>query len=461
MFAIIDIETCGGKFTFPHSRITEICILVHDGLQITEKFTTLINPECHITQYFTQLTGISNDMVRDAPTFAEVARKILELTEGNIFVAHNAAFDYNFIKAEFASMGYNFKRETLCTVRMSRKLVPGKASYSLGNLCAELGIPIYARHRAEGDAVATAKLFDLLLHLKNQSASFRTKGLSDLMARKIDKIKPYVLNKIPETCGVYYFYNKEGDVIYIGKSVNMRDRALSHFNSRESGSHQRLLNDMVNADVKETGSELAALLLESEEIKRYKPKYNRRSKTDVFTHSIDWYRNEKGIICFRICEEEEAEQSLQSFVSYGAARAALDEWIERNTLCLRYCHLTSDDAVCFNLQIKQCNGICANQEEIETYNKRASQIIEAYQPPVKNGLIIDKGRHADESTLIYIENGHYKGFGYIDNQSAFQSPEELLGNIQHKRYYPDADIIIRSWLKQKGRGVKWIKFEGN
>lgn len=457
MFAIIDIETCGGKFTYPHGRITEICILVHDGLQVTETFTTLINPECHITQYFTQLTGISNDMVRDAPKFAEVARKILELTEGNIFVAHNVAFDYNFIRAEFASLGYNFKRETLCTVRMSRKLMPGKPSYSLGNLCAGLGIPIHARHRAEGDAVATAKLFDLLLQLKNQSSAYKSKGLGELMARKIDKIKPYVLNKIPESCGVYYFYNKEGEVIYVGKSVNMRDRALSHFNAKDGGSHQRLLNELTNADVKETGSELAALLLESEEIKRYKPKYNRRSKADVFTHSIDWYMNDKGILCFRICEAEEAEQSLQAFTSYAAARSVLDEWITRYSLCLRYCHLTSDEAVCFNLHIKQCNGICAEEEAVDVYNKRANEIVQEYQPLIKNGFIIDKGRHVEENTLIYIENGHYRGFGYVDNQSGIQSVEELKGCVQYKRYYPDADSIIRSWLKQKGRGVKWVK----
>jgi DNA polymerase III subunit epsilon len=167
VFAIIDIETCGGKFEFKRGRITEICILVHDGLQVTEKFTTLINPECWISPFYTNLTGISNDMVVNAPKFHEVASKIIELTENRTFVAHNVSFDYNFIRDEFASLGYQYHCDKLCTVKLSRKLIPGKASYSLGKLCDSLGISNNARHRAEGDAVATAQLFDLLLQIKS------------------------------------------------------------------------------------------------------------------------------------------------------------------------------------------------------------------------------------------------------------------------------------------------------
>lgn len=167
MFAIIDIETCGGKFEYKRGRITEICILVHDGLQVTEKFTSLINPECYITPFYTQLTGITNDMVANAPKFHEIAKDIIALTENRTFVAHNVSFDYNFIRDEFASLGYTFHREKLCTVKLSRKLIPGKPSYSLGKLCESLGIANNARHRAEGDAVATAQLFDILLNIKS------------------------------------------------------------------------------------------------------------------------------------------------------------------------------------------------------------------------------------------------------------------------------------------------------
>lgn len=167
MFAIIDIETCGGKFNFPNGRITEICILIHDGLSVVEKFTTLVNPECNISPIYTNITGITNQMVADAPKFHQIAKHIHRLTDERIFVAHNVSFDYNFVKGEFASLGFNFEREKLCTVQMSRKLLPGHKSYSLGNLCQSLGIPNNSRHRAEGDAEATAQLFDLLLQMKS------------------------------------------------------------------------------------------------------------------------------------------------------------------------------------------------------------------------------------------------------------------------------------------------------
>lgn len=188
------------------------------------------------------------------------------MTEGKVFIAHNVQFDYGFIKDEFASLGYVYKRDTLCTVRLSRKLLPGKASYSLGNLCESLGIPNEARHRAEGDAVATAKLFDILLQAKSTNPIYKNKGVDDLMVRRIDKIKQYILNKLPESCGVYYFLDQEGNIIYIGKSVNMYNRALSHFNTKEKKG-KKMLNDLYNVDFVETGSELIALLHESEELK--------------------------------------------------------------------------------------------------------------------------------------------------------------------------------------------------
>lgn len=166
MFSIIDIETCGGKFNYPTGRITEICILIHDGLSVVDKFSTLIDPECYISPLYTNITGITNEMVIGAPKFHQVAKKIHELTENKTFVAHNVSFDYNFIRDEFASLGFHYERPKLCTVQMSRKLIPGYKSYSLGNLCEALRIPNNARHRAESDAVATAELFNILLRAR-------------------------------------------------------------------------------------------------------------------------------------------------------------------------------------------------------------------------------------------------------------------------------------------------------
>ena len=382
MFAIIDIETCSGKFVYGHGRITEICIIKHDGLQVVDKFTTLINPECHISHYFSNLTGITNEMVADAPKFHEVAKKILEMTEGCIFVAHNVGFDYGFIKEEFNSLGYKYRKETLCTVRLSRKLIPGRISYSLGHLCASLGIEIEGRHRAEGDAVATAQLFDLLLRLKSEHPQYKNKGVEELMTRRIDKIKEYILKKLPESCGVYYFLNKDKEIIYIGKSTNMYGRAIAHFNSKE-GKSKKLLNDLMNVDFVETGSELVALLLEAEEIKKHKPKYNRMRKADVFTHSIDWFRDKDGIVNFKIVEYEEAENSLFGSVNYSSARERLDRWVDDKQLCLRYCGLTGEESICFHHQISSIND-CRDIVRQSPYYPDSDELVKSWMRTAKH-----------------------------------------------------------------------------
>jgi DNA polymerase-3 subunit epsilon len=164
-YAIIDIETSGGSWQ--RDRITEIAIYIHDGNQITNEFTSLVNPETSIPYYITKLTGITNEMVADAPKFYEIARDVVLLTEGCTFVAHNAPFDYRFIQAEFKRLGYDYHRNVLCTVKLSRKAFPGHKSYSLGNICSNLGIEIESRHRAAGDALATVKLFERILNETN------------------------------------------------------------------------------------------------------------------------------------------------------------------------------------------------------------------------------------------------------------------------------------------------------
>ncbi len=455
MFAIIDIETCGSRYEFRKGRITEICILIHDGLQVVDKFTTLINPECFISTYFVSISGITNEMVEHAPKFHEVAKKIIEMTEGRIFVAHNVGFDYGFIKDEFAALGYKFKRDKLCTVRLSRKLIPGLPSYSLGRLCESIGIEIEGRHRAEGDAVATAKLFDILLQRKASNPQFKNQGVDELMTSRIDKMKQYILDKLPEECGVYYFKNKEDEIVYIGKSVNMYTRALGHFNSKEYKG-KKMLNELYNADHIKTGSELIALLLEAQEIKKHKPKFNKMRKSEVFTHCIDWYE-EDGIINFKLVEYDKSENPLLTFVNYASARERMESWIDQYELCLRYCHLTSAEAICFDHQLKKCRGICAGVEEKEDYNKRAQKIVDEIAFRESNFALIDVGRNMEERSIILIENGQYYGYGYMDSSESFSSLEECKGMISQKQFYPDMNDLIRGYMKNKK--IKSIVFK--
>jgi DNA polymerase-3 subunit epsilon len=446
MFAIIDIETCGGKFDFKRGRIIEISILIHDGLTVVDEFTSLINPECYISTYFTNISGITNAMVDDAPKFYEVAKQILEITKDKIFVAHNVGFDYGFVKEEFASLGYAYKRDTLCTVRLTRKLIPGLKSYSLGNLCDYLGIDNEARHRARGDAMATAKLFDVLMQVKSDHPQFKSKGVDELMVRRIDKIKKYILDKIPEDCGVYYFLDQDQQIIYIGKSTNMYNRALSHFNSKEQKG-RKMLNELYNVDFVKTGNELIALLHENEEIKRFKPKFNRLRKADTFTHCIDWSKNEQGIIYFKIVPFQESNNNLQSFTGYSSARNCLENMIDEYTLCIKYCGLADAEAVCFNHQIKKCNGICAQQEEVEVYNKRASEITKKHSYKQASFAIISAGRTPEEKAMVLVLNNKYVGSGYFDEYTQLNSIADFEEVVTKTDYYPDNDNIVRGWLK--------------
>ncbi|HTL82815.1 MAG TPA: exonuclease domain-containing protein [Bacteroidia bacterium] len=448
LFAIVDIETTGGNHE--RDRITEIAILVHDGLTVTESYSTLINPERSIPDYITRMTRITNEMVENAPKFYEVAKKIVEMTEGKVFVAHNVNFDYGFIEREFRSLGYKWKRDKLCTVKLSRKLLPKRISYSLGRLCESLGIEIEptVRHRALGDAEATAKLFDILLAKKSEHPTYRRQDIEEINTSKVDKIKLYVLKKLPEECGVYYYLDKDGNIIYIGKSNNMRTRAIGHFNNKQTKS-AKLQQELMNVDFVKTKNELIALLLESEEIKKHKPKYNRARKRDVFTHSIDHFIDKNGAVSFRIVPCDEANDPLLSYTNYTSAREKLNEWIDEHSLCLNHCGLNEAGGECFQRHIKKCYGICTEVENAEEYNLRAQKILDEYVSDKKDFILVDKGRREDECSLLLFEKGRYAGYGYMDQSDSFSSPEELRSLIKRANYYPDVDELVRAWLKDQ------------
>jgi DNA polymerase-3 subunit epsilon len=457
MFAIIDIETCGGKFVYQKSRIIEICILVHDGLTLVNRFSTLLNPECYIAPMYTNISGITNEMVENAPKFYEVAKQIDAITKDCVFVAHNAKFDYSFVRDEFASLGFSYKRETLCTVQLSRKLIPGKLSYSLGKLCAQLGIQVDNRHRAEGDAQATVKLFELLLREKATNPFYKNKGVTELNKRKVDGIKKYILDKLPEECGVYYYLDKDQNIIYIGKSINMYSRATNHF-ANDTKKAKKMLFELMNVDFVKTGSELIALLHESNEIKVHKPTYNSVRKSEIFTHSIFWNKDSNGIINFKISEFNTSDNVLVSFTKYVTARETLERWIDEHALCLQYTALTGEGSICFNHQIKKCNGICAGEESADVYNKRAAEILEQYIFRAPNFIIIDKGRTINEESFIMIENRKYLGYGYYDKHDQYSEPAQLRELLQTKNHYPDCDDLIRSWMKVNVDKCKVIKY---
>ncbi|PLX18884.1 MAG: exonuclease [Marinilabiliales bacterium] len=378
-------------------------------------------------------------MVEDAPKFYEIAKDLVILTEGKSIVAHNASFDYNFIRNEFKSLGYNYKRERLCTVKLSRKIIPNHKSYSLGKLCNDLNIQINGRHRAAGYALATVKLFEILLK--------KDPNLGQMGSSKFYNVSADVIKSLPEEAGVYYFHDQNGEVIYIGKSKNIKTRVFSHFSNEKSERALNMIDAIHNISYELTGSELIALLLESDEIKVQKPKFNRRQRRATSHYGIYQYTNEQGYICFKT-DAIKDQSPIVSFYSAKEARERMYQLSEKYQLCQKLCGLYEASGACFYYQIKHCKGACVGEEPSSEYNNRVQEMLDVLSYNWQNFFIIDEGRNEDEKSIVKIENGKYIGFGYIDAESIGNDIDNLSDVI---RVYPDnKDVqqIIRTYLRQ-------------
>ncbi|MBT8281752.1 MAG: GIY-YIG nuclease family protein [Muriicola sp.] len=274
MYSILDIETTGGKYN--EEGITEIAIHKFDGHKVVDQFISLVNPEREIQPFVVNLTGINSKMLRTAPKFHEVAKRIVEITEDSVIVAHNAQFDYRILRTEFRRLGYNFERKTLCTVDLAKKLIPEAESHSLGKLVRSLGIPVSDRHRANGDALATLKLFKILLtkDLKKEIISEVTRAEThgELTHRQLK-----IVDQMPLETGVYYMYNKDKKIIYSGKSTNIKKRVNEHFTS-DTSLCRSIQKETRRVTFELTGNELVAFLKLTEVIKRNPPKYPLKSE---------------------------------------------------------------------------------------------------------------------------------------------------------------------------------------
>lgn len=447
MFAILDIETTGGSPAT--EKITEIAIFFHNGQKVVDEWSTLINPEKPIPYFITGLTGITNEMVADAPRFYEVAKEIVERTENHTIVGHNVNFDYSFIRSEFRRLGFEFSRKTLCTVKLSRKYIPGHRSYSLGKICRELGIVIEERHRAAGDAMATVKLFEMLL--ENQNGSGELSLVSEPTGRYRNLNEHLTVDDIdglPEECGTYYFHDENQQLLYIGKSKNIRHRVLSHLGNASSKRAIELKQRIHTISYELTGSELIALLKESREIKEQKPMYNRAQKRSSFYWGLYSSKDEFGYINFRLQKiSETADDPVTCYNNKKEAREALTRMVEKNWLCQKLSGLYQTEGACFHHSIRQCNGACVQAEAVSVYNKRADSLLESLKLDRGNVLIIDSGRNPEERSLVRIEKGMYLGYGYISVNDAYLGIEQMLECVNPELDNRDIRQILKNWLK--------------
>ena len=410
MYAVVDVETTGGKYN--EEGITEIAIYKFDGNKIVDQFISLINPERPIQPFVVQLTGINEKMLRNAPKFYEIAKRVIEITENSTLVAHNANFDYRMLCTEFNRLGFTYERPTLCTVSLSKKLIPEQESYKLGKLVRALGIPLSDRHRAAGDARATVKLLKLLLDKDTKKTIVKEVIRSKDQDRDAGKFQALIEQVKPVT-GVYYLHNQKGDVIYIGKSLNMRNRINQHFIGK-SRKALKLQLETHSVSSEETGSELIALLKEMEEIQLHKPKHNRVHKNDRIRFGLQEGISSNGYRFLRIVHATEDINYITTFKNLKNARKTLYFFAQKYSLCLKYVGLESPKDTCSNVEINKCLGACAEKETIVHHNARVQQCVDQLRFSSPNLLIVDKGRTHDERSFILIQNAKYKGFGYAE-----------------------------------------------
>lgn len=448
MYAIIDIETTGG--TARYERITEIAIVLHDGERVVDTFTTLLNPERSIPWNITQLTGITDEMVAHAPKFFEVAKQIVQMTEGAIFVAHNVSFDYGFVREEFARLGYPFSRKQLCTVRLSRQVFPGLPSYSLSNLKRHFGIFSEKSHRALDDTLATVELFERILAAQDGAGSVKALVNHGVRAAKLPQnITLERLHAAPEACGVYYLHDERGEVIYVGKSINIRKRLFEHF-ADQTPKGEKMRTGVADFSFEVTGSELVALLLESAEIKRLQPPINRALRIRQFSGCIFTYTDQRGYKC--LAAGQRSKRNMRQFElvtelpKLTSARAWLDSTSRQFELCGRLCNLDAGDHACFHYTIKKCYGACIGAELPEQYNERVEQALGAlFRGLTGSFFLLENGRTEGEQAVVAVQDGRYIGYGYIGTEDAFGT-EDLLESVTTTFEDPDAARIIRVYM---------------
>lgn len=435
MYAIVDIETTGGHASA--NGITEIAICIHDGKKVVKRFETLVNPQRDIPIYISALTGITNEMVRDAPPFEDVAADIYHLIHGKIFVAHNVNFDFSFVRYHLAAAGYDLQTNKLCTVRLGRKILPGLPSYSLGRLCKHLGIDNQSRHRAMGDAEATAELFTLLLnsdtdnHIKQ---SLKQGSKDQVLPPNLSKKD---IDKLPYTPGVYYFHDQKGKVIYVGKAKNLKKRVSSHFTGNNPGfQRQEFLRNIHQISHQVCGTELIAFVLEAIEIKRLWPKYNRSLKRFENAFCLYAFEDQRGYIRLAVDKYRKYSDPIYTCNSLLDGYNLLNKLIETFDLCPKLCFIQKNNELCTSAAGSTC--ACEGVEPTESYNKKVNNAIDQLKQALPTYAIRDEGRTGDEHSCILVEKGQFYGMGYISHYFDADNVQQLKTYLTP---YPGNDYI--------------------
>jgi len=438
-YAIVDIETTGGGNGF--EKITEIAIVIVQNSQILESYETLINPQRSIPSFITGLTGITNEMVADAPIFEEVADRILEMTDDAIFVAHNVGFDYGFIQLEFRKIGVKFRSRRLCTVQLSRAAFPDMRSFGLDKLIKKFDINALDRHRAMADTQATVIVFEEILKVIDEE-TLELQLNNGLLERYLPPhISMDVLHELPEFTGVYYYHDEAGNVLYVGKGINIQKKVMRQL-ANNSDRMKRLKNEMRSITYEPTATKLIMQITEVLELDQLRPKYNLNINKNRFGYCVHQYMNAAGYNCLAVAKKKKQLNVIAEFETLVEAEEVLVAKAKEAGICCQYISTNQP-------RLAPCRDCLAPDQNTEDHNKNVALTIETLHVPFKrNFVLIDKGRTREEGSVVQIRDGHFCGFGFFDREytKIFQ---DVVDTVDSKPHLPVFEYFIKMSIRKK------------
>ncbi len=454
-YAVVDIEATGG--TQKVDRIIEIGIILIDGDEITSSYSSLVNPGIGIPPFITKLTGINNSMVADAPSFHEIAKIIVEMTENRSLVAHNVSFDYRILREEFIRLGYEFKSDTLCTARLSKEYFPEIERHNLASVALALGMQISDRHRAKDDALATAHIMlEILAKSRGNGHALKNMSIYKRTSRLPFHVQEEQILDLPNICGVYYMLDEDDEPVYIGKSIKIRTRIRSHFSDGSSKTEK--MHKLVHSiKYHETGSELMAEIYESLEIRKHKPLLNRAKRRTRFETAL-LQGQEGDYNTFKIKHKtkvKNGEEVLQWFSSKNAAKAYISGLVQNYDLCSCLCRINTNSSDCTTYKIGNCAGANLKHEDADSYNLRfANAFVMADKLFEDKMIILDNGRNADEYSAFFIADNRVSFVGYAPINSDWNNEQKITEQLDFIEHNPEIDRIayryyyLRKYLKK-------------
>jgi DNA polymerase III subunit epsilon len=450
VLAFVDLETTGGNAVY--DRITEIGIVrVKNGV-LLEEWSSLVNPECPISPYIEAFTGISSEMVADAPLFADVASTVFEKLRGAVFIAHNARFDHSFLRAEFRKVGMAYSAEALCTVKLSRRLFPEHVRHNLDVVIERHALSCSARHRALGDARVLWDLWSKLQREIPASVFAAAAAQAVLSVPKLPAQLPAGLaDELPESPGVYRFFGEQGELLYIGRSNSLRGKILSQLADPRSGSREEKLAAQVQrVDWHQTAGELGAMLLEAQWSRSLKPRYNRHTRSNI--ESVTLRPDATGRVRIQridMLEPEDLAESFGVFHSEKDARKALTDIARASQLCLKVLGLEESEGSCFALQVGKCRGACAGKEPLILHAMRLKLALCALK--IKSWPFPGRIALRERATGAFLPDGTRGGeFHVLDRWMYLGSArsEEELAALSMRGAYPAFDVDVYRILQR-------------